>query len=1029
MRKLLLRFVAVLVVAAGVPVVLAGPASAHHPEITASVDCAGKVSFTARAWEGDGTDASRTNTKVVVSNSVNGSVVTGEFKRKDFSFPGTFDIGSAKSAVITVKAVNNWGNGAGGGQVAQTTVTVSADCDVPPVDKVGVCHRTASPDDKNPYVYISVPRDEANGHITGTDSQHNHKVTWREDGIWRGVPHKAGDERLDYFAPGGAADCNDTTPPTPEPAATIGHDCDGYTVTLDNTKSYVPVTFRVTVNGKSVDRTIAAKASDTVTGTLVEDELTTITVTSGKDTLTSDTFTVDCKKPAATLSQDCTSFTVLLDNHGNNVAATYNVTIDGVTTPHVVAKNDTKSIVTQAAEDSTHDVKVTSGGTVLVDTTVKIDCAKPAATVWHGCTTYKIKLDNRASKVEVTFIVTVNGDSKPVVVGAGKYAYEEGSVVEDQQNTITVQVGNETLKHDTFYVDCQKPKATFSQDCTGFTVFLDNRGNNVDATFDVTIDGVTTPHVVAENDTETIVTPAAEDSAHTVKVVSGNDKLVYEEFTIDCEQPAAKVWNSCTHFYAKLINTSSDVPVTFTVTVNGVGTDYLVPDGETKVVSGPVAEDSSNTVTVSHGSTDLATKSFDVDCQQPAATIVDNCTGYVVTLDNSASKVEVTFTVTINGVPTDYTVPAGTTQKIEKTDATEGSTYDITVTSGDTQLDTKAFTIDCEKPVVTVIHDCTSYTVTLDNSASEIPVTFTVIIDGVESQVTVENGATKVITDTVVEDSSHTIEVANGDEVLAQAAFTVDCVKPAAMVAQSCLGYDVTLDNSASTLPVEFTVTVNGAEQQVTVPNGQVQHVTGTVVEDSTNTITVRGGGADLVSTTFTQDCQTYAPAAAVVHDCTTYTATLNNAGSNLPVDFTVNVNGANQVVTVPAGQTQQISGPVVEDGAYTVTVSAAGTQLVSGSFVVDCVTGAGDSGTGDNGDNGNGDNGNGGGGGGGGAGAGGGGHNGGGAGSDSPASDTGTLPATGSPALLGLVLLLGLGLLAGGGLLVAGDRRRARLI
>jgi hypothetical protein len=79
-------------------------------------------------------------------------------------------------------------------------------------DKVGVCHRTAS--ESNPYVYISVPEDEANGHITGTDKQHNQTVTWKTDGTWRGVPHQAGALRLDYYA-SSSAECEDTTPTTP----------------------------------------------------------------------------------------------------------------------------------------------------------------------------------------------------------------------------------------------------------------------------------------------------------------------------------------------------------------------------------------------------------------------------------------------------------------------------------------------------------------------------------------------------------------------------------------------------------------------------------------------------------------------------------------------------------------------------------------------------------------------------------------------------------------------------------------------
>lgn len=83
--------------------------------------------------------------------------------------------------------------------VAGVFVVVSAtSADAKPKVKVGVCHRTAS--ETNPYVYIEVPEDEANGHITGTSNQHNNSVTWPTAGTWNGEAHAAGDLRLDYYA-------------------------------------------------------------------------------------------------------------------------------------------------------------------------------------------------------------------------------------------------------------------------------------------------------------------------------------------------------------------------------------------------------------------------------------------------------------------------------------------------------------------------------------------------------------------------------------------------------------------------------------------------------------------------------------------------------------------------------------------------------------------------------------------------------------------------------------------------------------
>lgn len=83
-----------------------------------------------------------------------------------------------------------------------------------PKEKVGVCHRTGS--DTNPYVYTRVPADEANGHITGTAKNHKSPRVWKSDGTWRGTSHVAGDEKRDYLAPGGAADCTDPSAEGPE---------------------------------------------------------------------------------------------------------------------------------------------------------------------------------------------------------------------------------------------------------------------------------------------------------------------------------------------------------------------------------------------------------------------------------------------------------------------------------------------------------------------------------------------------------------------------------------------------------------------------------------------------------------------------------------------------------------------------------------------------------------------------------------------------------------------------------------------
>lgn len=109
-------------------------AFAHHPEVTASVDCAGLVSYTATAWAGTGGNdhvASRTNPNITIT--VNGSPAAGgAFASPLFSFSGTYNIAAGAPATVIATAVANWGNGVAGGQSATDNAPAATGC-VPPV--------------------------------------------------------------------------------------------------------------------------------------------------------------------------------------------------------------------------------------------------------------------------------------------------------------------------------------------------------------------------------------------------------------------------------------------------------------------------------------------------------------------------------------------------------------------------------------------------------------------------------------------------------------------------------------------------------------------------------------------------------------------------------------------------------------------------------------------------------------------------------------------------------------------------------
>lgn len=178
-----------------------------------------------------------------------------------------------------------------------------------PQEKVGVCHRTAS--ETNPYVYIYVPKDEANGHITGTDKQHNTKVYWKSDGTWRGVPHHAGDEKLDYYADG-PADCEDTASTT--------------TTTTGTQTQTVPPTTGETSSTTSQPSTTSATSSSSTTSTTSSGTTSTTSTTSSPSTTTTESSTSTTSTAPTTGTSSSSSTTP--------ITRTYSGTVRPSTTTH-----------------------------------------------------------------------------------------------------------------------------------------------------------------------------------------------------------------------------------------------------------------------------------------------------------------------------------------------------------------------------------------------------------------------------------------------------------------------------------------------------------------------------------------------------------------------------------------------------------------------------------------------------------------------------------------------------------------------
>ena len=113
-------FVIVLVVA---PI-----AAAHHPAVTATMDCNGTVSYTVSAWEtNDASARTFTGVKVYSGSTLVG---TGNFNSADnFSFSGTFTVAAGvNSVVVTAQTDGTWGDGYTGVDQTSDTATRPTNC-------------------------------------------------------------------------------------------------------------------------------------------------------------------------------------------------------------------------------------------------------------------------------------------------------------------------------------------------------------------------------------------------------------------------------------------------------------------------------------------------------------------------------------------------------------------------------------------------------------------------------------------------------------------------------------------------------------------------------------------------------------------------------------------------------------------------------------------------------------------------------------------------------------------------------------
>jgi LPXTG-motif cell wall-anchored protein len=234
--------------------------------------------------------------------------------------------------------------------------------------------------------------------------------------------------------------------------------------------------------------------------------------------------------------------------------------------------------------------------------------------------------------------------------------------------------------------ECRPPQpvADAALDCSvgGFVLSLWNRGD-IEATFEVTVTGGATPQVETfdiEGGGE--AAPAVtreilmlEGETRTIRVTADGVEIMNEEFTRECELPAATITHDCESDQAVIeLTNGGENPATVNITFNGAASAAVIPAATneglgTATVTFPLEEGEAYTVTVTDATNDgalLATASWRQTCEVLAANITSECvestnTGLVSVGVTNDGEEDAAITVTRDGTEIDsFTVAAGT---------------------------------------------------------------------------------------------------------------------------------------------------------------------------------------------------------------------------------------------------------------------------------------------------------------------------------------------------------------------------------
>ena len=690
LRRIAGRLATILgIVAASVFVpVLVGSASAHHPEIEASVGCSGVVNFTTTAWDNSnvidypldtefGGDKARTNSDILVWYVANGSasivpIVHGSFSAGNgFSFGGSFTwpASNPTSIEIFAQAQVLWQSGSAAGDSRSTTVLRPDEC---PSNPAATSKAVCVAGDGGIAVTFTNPGPFGQPVTFSVTNPASADVTVQPGGSVTVTYGGLEDGQRTISINIGETDYSQTQTVFCKfaiPSASVKYECvNGFgdvTFTLVN-DGYKSETFVINFDGQTVEVDVAANSTTTESFTGLDLGDYPATVTAGETLLIDDTVTVACDRPGTpkvSLTTDCANLdgtaAILLENNGGQLPITF--VINGIMPGYVVNANSSLTVNRSGFTDGPHTITITAKG-------FEQNFNKTFTTKCNVASTVQVagECDVETNDGQAVITLSNNNDDKSVVftINGEDYTVDPSSTSEvvfgpynDGDHSITYQIDGapaEPLSL-TFTIKCDEPgvsSISLSLECINgdgsVTITLGNEGGDLPITFVVNGD----TYIVAVGDTTSVVVDGLADGGYS-PIISVNGEAY--EISIDVVCDTIGVTAVCNE-----INTDDEVTGYWFTLTNNDDTDTLVSWNGGKAELQP------------HTSTNVLATSA------PLALVIGEQKPLLVPASEETCRNDVTVEKKLQGQP-----PTGETYTVK-----------VSRLDGDTYIEETTFTID-----------------------------------------------------------------------------------------------------------------------------------------------------------------------------------------------------------------------------------------------------------------------------------------------------------------------------------------------